>query len=114
MARGDRKGIGKSCNDHSRQLNAVEPEGNRPLHPQNLCVLEAEPGSLSCLIIRRVSVEIRACSDFSVFKDMVFVPFMYVKAATKVIKNLFVILYALPKFKFSAVSVEAVMQIAAE
>jgi hypothetical protein len=45
---------------------------------------------------------------------MVFVPFIYVKAATRVIKNLFVILYALPKFKFSAISVEAVMQIAAE
>ena len=96
-------------------LDAVEPEANCSLHPSTLRKLGVEPGGLLRLTTRRGSITIMARADRAVSPDMVFLPFAYVEAAANILTNPAVDPYGkIPEFKFAAVRVEAVTQVAAE
>jgi formate dehydrogenase major subunit len=104
-----------SMTRRSKVLDAVEPEANCSLHPSTLRKLGVVPGGRVRLSTRRGSIEIMARSDRAVAPDMVFVPFAYVEAAANILTNPAVDPYGkIPEFKFAAVKVEKVDQIAAE
>lgn len=99
----------------SKVLDAVEPEANCSLHPKTLRALGVEPGGMIRLTTRRGSIEIMARADRAIAEDMVFVPFAYVEAAANVLTNPAIDPYGkIPEFKFSAVRVEAVEEMAAQ
>ena len=104
-----------SMTRRAKVLDAVEPEANCSLHPRTLRRLGVEPGGMVRLTTRRGSIEIMARADRAVAEDMVFVPFAYVEAAANVLTNPAIDPYGkIPEFKFSAVRVEAITQVAAE
>ncbi|PYG30474.1 formate dehydrogenase subunit alpha [Pelagimonas varians] len=104
-----------SMTRRSKVLDAVEPEANCSLHPKTLRALGVEPGGMIRLTTRRGSIEIMARADRAIAEDMVFVPFAYVEAAANVLTNPAIDPYGkIPEFKFSAVRVEAVEEMAAQ
>jgi formate dehydrogenase major subunit len=104
-----------SMTRRSKVLDAVEPEANCSLHPSTLRKLGVEPGGMLRLTTRRGSITIMARSDRAVAPDMVFVPFAFVEAAANVLTNPAVDPFGkIPEFKFAAVRVEKVENIAAE
>ncbi|SFP36915.1 formate dehydrogenase subunit alpha [Tranquillimonas alkanivorans] len=104
-----------SMTRRSRVLDAVEPEANCSLHPRTLRRLGVTPGGMVRLSTRRGSIRLMARADRAVAEDMVFLPFAYVEAAANILTNPALDPYGkIPEFKFSAVRVEAVEDIAAE
>ena len=104
-----------SMTRRSRVLDAVEPEANCSLHPRTLDRLGVAPGDRVRLSTRRGSVEIMARADRAVAEDMVFMPFAFVEAAANVLTNPALDPFGkIPEFKYSAVRVEPVRQLAAE
>jgi len=104
-----------SMTRRSRVLDAVEPEANCSLHPSTLRRLGVAPGERVRLTTRRGTIELLARADRAVGPDMVFVPFAYVEAAANVLTNAALDPYGkIPEFKFCAVRVERVAEMAAE
>ena len=96
-------------------LDAVEPEASCSLHPRTLRQMGVAPGGTVRLTSRRGSVEVMARADRAVAEDMVFLPFAYVEAAANLLTNPAVDPYGkIPEFKFCAVKVEPVHEMAAE
>jgi formate dehydrogenase major subunit len=104
-----------SMTRRSRVLDAVEPEANCSLHPRTLRALGIAPGGRIRLTTKRGSIITMARADRAVAEDMVFLPFAYVEAAANVLTNPALDPYGkIPEFKFSAVRVEKVEELAAE
>ncbi|MFK7870006.1 MAG: formate dehydrogenase subunit alpha [Roseobacter sp.] len=104
-----------SMTRRSAVLDGLEPEANCSLHPSTLRRLGVAPGEHVRLTTKRGSVEVMAREDRAVSPDMVFLPFAYVEAAANILTNPAVDPYGkIPEFKFSAVRVEKVQEIAAE
>jgi formate dehydrogenase major subunit len=96
-------------------LDAVEPEANCSLHPKTLRKLGVEPGGVLRLTTKRGSITVMARADRAVAEDMVFLPFAYVEAAANILTNPALDPFGkIPEFKFSAVRVEKVTEVAAE
>jgi formate dehydrogenase major subunit len=96
-------------------LDAVEPEANCSLHPRTLRNLGVEPGGMLTLTTKRGTVNVMARADRAVSEDMVFLPFAFVEAAANILTNSALDPYGkIPEFKFSAVKVEKMKQVAAE
>jgi formate dehydrogenase major subunit len=104
-----------SMTRRSRVLDAVEPEANCSLHPRTLRSLGIAPGELIRLTTKRGSIVTMARADRNIAEDMVFLPFAFVEAAANVLTNPALDPYGkIPEFKFSAVKVEKVDEMAAE
>ncbi|MCB1366428.1 MAG: formate dehydrogenase subunit alpha [Rhodobacteraceae bacterium] len=104
-----------SMTRRSKVLNAMEPEANCSLHPRTLGRLGIEAGGMIRLTTRRGSVVTMARADRAVAEDMVFLPFAYVEAAANILTNPALDPYGkIPEFKFAAVRVEKVEDVAAE
>jgi len=104
-----------SMTRRSRVLDAVEPEANCSLHPSTLRKLGVAPGERVRLTTRRGTIELLARADRAIGPEMVFVPFAYVEAAANVLTNAALDPYGkIPEFKFCAVRVERVAEMAAE
>ncbi|MBZ0128261.1 MAG: formate dehydrogenase subunit alpha [Rhodobacteraceae bacterium] len=104
-----------SMTRRSKVLDAMEPEANCSLHPRTLGRLGIEAGGMIRLTTRRGSVVTMARADRAVAEDMVFLPFAYVEAAANILTNPALDPYGkIPEFKFAAVRVEKVEDVAAE
>jgi formate dehydrogenase major subunit len=96
-------------------LDGLEPEANCSLHPRTLRNLGIEAGGMLTLTTKRGTINIMARADRAVAEDMVFLPFAYVEAAANILTNSALDPYGkIPEFKFSAVKVEKMTQVAAE
>ena len=96
-------------------LDGLEPEANCSLHPRTLRNLGVEPGEMITLTTKRGTINVMARADRAVSEDMVFLPFAYVEAAANILTNSALDPFGkIPEFKFSAVKVEKMAQIAAE
>ena len=96
-------------------LDTLEPEANCSLHPRTLRKLGVEPGGMLTLTTKRGTINVMARADRAVSEDMVFLPFAYVEAAANILTNSALDPYGkIPEFKFSAVRVEKMNQVAAE
>jgi len=96
-------------------LDTLEPEANCSLHPRTLRKLGIEPGGMLTLTTKRGTINVMARADRAVAEDMVFLPFAYVEAAANILTNSALDPYGkIPEFKFSAVRVEKMAQVAAE
>lgn len=96
-------------------LDGLEPEANCSLHPRTLRNLGVEPGGMLTLTTKRGTINVMARADRAVSEDMVFLPFAYVEAAANILTNSALDPYGkIPEFKFSAVRVEKLEQVAAE
>jgi len=96
-------------------LDTLEPEANCSLHPRTLRKLGIEPGGMLTLTTKRGTINVMARADRAVAEDMVFLPFAYVEAAANILTNSALDPYGkIPEFKFSAVRVEKMNQVAAE
>jgi formate dehydrogenase major subunit len=96
-------------------LDGLEPEANCSLHPRTLRKLGVEPGGMLTLTTKRGTINVMARADRAVSEDMVFLPFAYVEAAANILTNSALDPYGkIPEFKFSAVRVEKMEQVAAE
>jgi formate dehydrogenase major subunit len=96
-------------------LDTLEPEANCSLHPRTLRKLGIEPGGMLTLTTKRGTINVMARADRAVSEDMVFLPFAYVEAAANILTNSALDPYGkIPEFKFSAVRVEKMTQVAAE
>jgi formate dehydrogenase major subunit len=104
-----------SMTRRSKVLDAMEPEANCSLHPKTLRKLGVPPGGMLRLTTKRGSIVTMARADRAVAEDMVFLPFAYVEAAANILTNPALDPYGkIPEFKFSAVRVEKVEEVAAE
>ena len=96
-------------------LDGLEPEANCSLHPRTLRNLGIEAGGMLTLTTKRGTINIMARADRAVAEGMVFLPFAYVEAAANILTNSALDPYGkIPEFKFSAVKVEKMTQVAAE
>ena len=96
-------------------LDGLEPEANCSLHPRTLRNLGVEPGEMITLTTKRGTINVMARADRAVSEDMVFLPFAYVEAAANILTNSALDPFGkIPEFKFSAVKVEKMAQVAAE
>jgi formate dehydrogenase major subunit len=103
-----------SMTRRSTVLDGLEPEANCSLHPSTLRKLGIEAGGHVRLTTKRGSIVIMARMDRAVAPDMVFLPFAYVEAAANILTNPAVDPFGkIPEFKFSAVKVEAVLDVVA-
>ena len=96
-------------------LDRLEPEANCSLHPRTLRKMGVEAGEMVTLTTKRGTINIMARADRAVSEDMVFLPFAYVEAAANILTNSALDPFGkIPEFKFSAVKVEKMIQVAAE
>jgi formate dehydrogenase major subunit len=88
-------------------LDAIEPEPVACLAPADFAALGIGPGDLIRVATRRGAIELKARSDTSVPKGMVFIPFCYTEAAANLLTNPQLDpVGKIPEFKFCAARVE--------
>jgi formate dehydrogenase major subunit len=95
-----------SMTRRARVLDALEPAPVACLHPDELALLEIEPGGLIRVASRRGELTAHARPDEGLRPGQVFIPFCYREAAANLLTNEALDPDAkIPEFKFCAVSV---------
>ncbi len=96
-----------SMTRRASKLDALEPEANASLHPNELAKLGVEPGEIIRVATRRGTIELMARADRAVAEGMIFIPFCYAEAAANMLTNPQLDPFGkIPEFKFCAAKVE--------
>jgi formate dehydrogenase major subunit len=94
-------------------LDALEPSPTAYVHPETLAKIGVQAGDQIRVTSRRGSIVLSTRSDDNIQKDMLFIPFAYVEAAANILTNPQLDPFGkIPEFKYSAVRVEPVKEMA--
>ncbi len=96
-----------SMTRRSEALDAIEPEPEVHISPDDLTEMQAKPGQMMRVSTRRGDISLAARVDPALPKGMIFVPFCFTEAPANMLTNPALDPYGkIPELKFSAARVE--------
>jgi formate dehydrogenase major subunit len=96
-----------SMTRRSEALDAIEPEPEVHISPDDLTALQASPGQMMRIITRRGDINLAARVDPALPKGMIFIPFCFTEAPANMLTNPALDPFGkIPELKFAAARVE--------
>ena len=96
-----------SMTRRSEALDAIEPEPEVHISPDDLAAMQAAPGQMMRVTTRRGDIDLAARVDPNLPKGMIFIPFCFTEAPANMLTNPALDPFGkIPELKFSAARVE--------